>query len=188
MTVPASAGRLLEDGGPVAGDERQALVDLHDRQLLQHHGPLVPQRPWAEAPGPAWRGDQYMLLVAERGRGEQTTARTGRRDGQVMVSGGQPLQRFLGAGEEGTAQGQALRDERGERGQGPHRCELGRSGQMQRPYARLLVELRLGDLDQRVQMGRRPVREFVADGRRGHTAGPAQEERAAQLPLQGPDL
>lgn len=55
---------------------------------------------------------------------------------------------------------------------------------MQCPYARLLVELRLGDLDQRVQMGRRPVRQFVADGRRGHAAGPAQEERAAQLPLQ----
>lgn len=55
---------------------------------------------------------------------------------------------------------------------------------MQRPYGRLLVDPALGDLDQRVQMGGRPVREFVAHGRRGHTASPAQEERAAQLPFQ----
>lgn len=70
-------------------------------------------------------------------------------------------------------------------GERPDGGELGRTGQVQCPRSRLLVEPRLDDVDQRVEVRGCAVGEFVAYRGRGDPAGPAQEERAAQLPFQG---
>ena len=89
-------------------------MDLHDGQLLQHAHALAAQHSGPEPGRPARRGDQDVLLVAERSRREQPAARPGGGDGQIVMPGGQPLQGLLGV-PEGGAQGEALADVSGVR-------------------------------------------------------------------------
>ncbi len=180
----------VEDGRPVTGDEGQRLVHLDHGDVLQV-GCAGAVGPYGAGPlRPVGRGDQDVLLVAERGRREQCAARSGRPDGQIVMPGRQALQRLLGGPERG-AQGEALpvlTGEPRERGQGPLGGELRRPGQMQGAQRGAVVQPGLGDLHQRVEMRGGLVGEFVADGRRGHTAGLAEEQGAPELPLQGADL
>lgn len=77
-----------------------------------------------------------MLLVAERSRGEQGATGTGRGDGQIMMSGGEPFQGLLGVAEGGTQRETlaVLARQLRERGQCPLGGELRWPGQMQGAY------------------------------------------------------
>ncbi len=165
-------------------------MDLDHGKVVQDGRVLRAGLRGAEPLGPVRGGDQDVFLVAERRRAEQSTARTGRADGQIMMSGGQPLQGLLGV-PEGRPQREALAvvaGQLGERGQSPLGGELGGTSEMQGAQRGVVVGARLGYLHEGVEMGRGLVREFVAHGRGGDPAGLAQEQGAAQLPFQGADL
>lgn len=80
------------------------------------------------------------------------------------MAGAQPLEQLLGAAE-GAPHRQALGDEGGQRGQDAQRGELRGAREMQGAQGRaVVVETRLGDLHQGVEMRRGLVGEFVPDG------------------------
>lgn len=103
---------------------------------------------------------------------------------------GKPFEGLL-RGAEGGAQSEApavVTGERGQCGQGTLGGELRGTGEMQGAYGRVLVHPGLRDLHEGVEMRCRLVGQLVPDGRGRHAPRLTQEERAAQLPLQGADL
>lgn len=163
-------------------------MDLDDRYGVQQTDATGPQHPGAaQLRSPLRRGDQHMLLVAQRGGGEQPTARPGRGDGQIVMTGRETGQ-YLVRGPEGGADGQALGYQRGERRERAFGEELRGTGEMEGAGDRVPVQARLCDLGERVQVRRHFVGKFVADAGGGDAAGVPEEERTAQLAFQCPDL